>query len=260
MRNVAIYFLAGLFLGSLFTWIGTSSQTSLSPTVDERVFKFVENDVRAYGAATSVEDKVLQGDLLYKKAVKLFVADMGLLVTGLDPEAPSVMPKVDEDAAPTMDEGDPGTPGSKPTIPNQLKAPKNEVSEAVRKLPYAKKTDIRLQKLNGKFEGLVTRFAGNRKGETDRLVLEIDMKVVRGLLTGLYHIELTGPKGEVISRKHHVGPNKSIRLASDSKLKLWLDVGTTRLIQLNVGNGNNPKGHFYNPEGQKVGKVSLKRI
>lgn len=259
MRNPAVFFVGGLFLGALFTWIGVSPRPAVAPSQDDRVVKFVDRDVRAYGEAMSPEDKILQGDVLYRKAVQLFVADMGLPVTGLDPEAKGALPKVNENAVATVDEGDPGTTAVARPAPHPKTSGENELLARVRKLPYAKKVDPRIQKLEGKFVGTVERIAGVHRGETDQIVLEVNLKMVQGQLSGLYHVELTGPKGELISRKHHVGPNKSIRLPEDSKLKAWLDVGSTKLMHLNVGSGHGAKGDLYGPDGEKVGRVSLKK-
>jgi len=88
------------------------------PTLEreEKLRAFVDQDLRRYGDARSVEDKLRAADELYNKAVLLFLADLGLRVAGLPPTATPVVgveKTMDPESAPVVEEGDPEAPIAK---------------------------------------------------------------------------------------------------------------------------------------------------
>lgn len=108
MKEKALLFLGGIFVGGLIAWGLAPSPIESKLKTDERIFKFVDQDIRAYGEAKTPEEKIVQADALYAKAVVLFLVDLGIKVQGLPPEAPAAaLPVIDDNTPQVVDEGDP---------------------------------------------------------------------------------------------------------------------------------------------------------
>jgi len=109
--NRAAYgtFLAGLIIGGAGAWLLYPNTPDLAVLRDEKIRVFVDQDVRRYADAHTVDDKFRAANAMYARAVELFVAELGLQVTGLPPQADLVTPKdIGVDASAPIDEGDPG--------------------------------------------------------------------------------------------------------------------------------------------------------
>lgn len=108
-KRVAI-FAGGFILGGLLAWGLTPAPVEHALEKDERLHKFVDQNVRAYGEAKTPEEKIHQADELYKKAVVLFLVDLGINVQGLAPEPHiTAVPMIDDSVPQVLDESDPGT-------------------------------------------------------------------------------------------------------------------------------------------------------
>lgn len=108
--NRAAYgtFLAGLVIGGAGAWLLYPKAPDLAVLRDEKIRTFVDQDVRRYADAHTVDEKFRAANGMYARAVELFVAELGLPVTGLPPQADLVTPKdVGVEGAAPVDEGDP---------------------------------------------------------------------------------------------------------------------------------------------------------
>lgn len=111
MKQRAMIFLGGIVFGGLVAWGLMPSPIESKLLKDERIYKFVDQDLRAYSESKSPQEKLHQADILYQRAVQLFVADLDLKVQGLPPEAPASsapLPELSEEHA--LDEGDSASP------------------------------------------------------------------------------------------------------------------------------------------------------
>lgn len=89
LKKQVMIFLGGIVVGGLVAWGLTPSPVEHVIEKDERLYKFVDQDLRSYSEAKSPAEKIHQADILYQKAVELFVADLDIRVQGLPPQAPA---------------------------------------------------------------------------------------------------------------------------------------------------------------------------
>lgn len=109
MKEKVAIFLGGIFVGGLLAWGLAPTPIESALKTDEKIYNFVDQNIRAYGQAKTPEQKIVQADLLYERAVVLFLVDLGIKIQGLSPQAPVVsVPIVDEIVPQFVDEGDPG--------------------------------------------------------------------------------------------------------------------------------------------------------
>lgn len=114
IKNQAMIFLGGVVFGGLIAWGLMPAPIESRLEKDERLFKFVDQDLRAYSESKSPQEKLHQADVLYQKAVRLFVVELDMKVAGLPPEAPaSSAPLPEPTEVPAMDESDPSSGASK---------------------------------------------------------------------------------------------------------------------------------------------------
>jgi hypothetical protein len=107
MKQRAMIFLGGIVVGGLVAWSLMPAPIESKYEKDERILKFVDQDLRAYSESKSPQEKIHQADVLYQKAVQLFVVELDMKVQGLPPQAPaSSAPLPDPSDELAVDEGE----------------------------------------------------------------------------------------------------------------------------------------------------------
>lgn len=99
--------IAGLIIGGAGAWLLHPKAPVMVGEREEKIRLFVDQDVRRYADAHTADDKLVAANQMYQRAVALFVAELGIPVQGLPPEASALTVKDIGVDAPPVDEGDP---------------------------------------------------------------------------------------------------------------------------------------------------------
>jgi hypothetical protein len=268
----------GLALGC---WIGMRQRPAQTSMVnDERLRAFVDQDLRRYADATTVEEKLRAADELYGKAVLLFLADLGLHVKGLPVSAPKVIAtpqvaaKLDEIALPEEKEfapkfemgeahlGDGNTlEKTKKDAPPPLPSPKGDRLNnlmSYQRSPVSERLTPEVRKLNGHFEGSFHIESGKGKGRVDSISMTVEVAMAPKL-SGDIHVKIAKPDGTVWSNGFNNGTVRSLREVPGKKGFIYVEPAPGDFILLDVRRDNSLSGDYFDNDGTYLGRVQLRR-
>ncbi len=225
-----------------------------------------EVEARKFAEANDETTKLKAAEELYGKMMVLFLTHMGLQlqksqeIEWKEPDTKKAASSTgDSRVSPLVSESR-CAPCAQAAKANEKKDPKKlTVPDKFKSTGYLNKMEPPLRNILGVFGGKLSYFAGSRKGKTDPVLIEVNLRERENLLDGEINVILTDEEGTPYSRNRGKGGNKTIRFDEKDRM-VYVEASPNSFFAFKLFqfSRNELSGEYYE-DNAMVGKALLYR-
>jgi hypothetical protein len=258
-----LIFILGLVIGGVgvYFFIPPEKVEVESSNLELRLKALAENEMLQYAKIQDADEKLKKADKLYGEILKILLVNLSLK---LDKSQYDLTPVVTKETVMEMENSERAEPIPTATLVGTASPPPVPVDEKSKpktyaSLKYADSPGPGLRRIQGRFMGQLVRMTGDKKGQIDKVELNINFQMSPKKVEGDFLCELTDPSGFSYSRMNGNGSNNHVKVDPLDQNNIYLTISPSDFMQLKFSGRDRMTGFVYSAGPLMTGKVQLWR-